>query len=63
MMQSIDLMNENMIKPSIEASDYVLDIRLKDVKPFSIKKIDFCYEEGYKQTLLQINKIRKALNS
>ena len=60
-MQSLDLMNENLIRPSIEASDYVLDIKLKDVKPFSIKKIDFCYEEGYKQTLLQINKIRKAL--
>lgn len=62
-MQSIDLMNENLIRPSIEASDYVLDIRLKDVKPFSMKKIDFCYEEGYKQTLLQINEIRKVLNS
>ncbi len=62
-MQSIDLMNENMIRPSIEASDYVLDIKLKDVKPFSMKKIDFCYEEGYKQTLLQINEIRKMLKS
>ena len=60
-MKSIDLMSENLIRPSIEQSDYVLDIRLKDVKPFSIKKIDFCYEEGYKQTILQINEIRKAL--
>ncbi len=60
-MKSIDIMNENLIKPSLEMSDYVLDIRLKDVKPFSVKKIDFCYEEGYKQTILQIYEIKKAL--
>ena len=62
-MQSLDLMIEGLIRPSLELSDYVLDIRLKDVKPFSMKKINFCYEEGYKQTILQINEIRKALNT
>ncbi len=60
-MQSLDLMTENLIRPSIKESDYVLDIDVKDAKPFSIKKINFCYEEGYRQTLLQIDKIKNVL--
>lgn len=61
-MQSLDLMTENLIRESVKISDYVLEIDLKDVKPFNIKKIDFCYKEGYRQALLQINKIKKVLN-
>lgn len=61
-MQALDLMTENLIRESVKMSDYVLEIDLRDVKPFSMKKIDFCYNEGYKQTLIQINEIRKVLN-
>ena len=49
-MQSLDLMSENLIKDSIKESDYVIDIDLKDVKPFSISKLEFCYQQGYLQT-------------
>ena len=62
-MQSLDLMTENLIRESVKISDYVLEIDLKDVKPFNIKKINFCYNEGYRQALLQINKIKKVINS
>jgi NTE family protein len=61
-MQSLDLMSENLIKDSINESDYVIDIDLKDVKPFSISKLEFCYQQGYLQTLDHISKLKKELN-
>jgi len=60
-MQSLDLMTENLIKESVKSSDYVIEIDLKDVKPFNINKLEFCYKEGYIQTLDNISKIKKAL--
>ena len=60
-MQSLDLMTENMIKDSIKASDYVIEIDLRDVKPFSISKLEFCYQQGYLQTLDHIIKLKKRL--
>ncbi len=60
-MKSLDIMTENLIKESIKASDYVVEIDLRDVKPFSISKLEFCYKEGYMQTLDNIIKIKKAL--
>ena len=60
-MQSIDLMTENLIKESVKNSDYVIEIDLRDVKPFSISKLDFCYKEGYMQTVDNIKRIKKEL--
>lgn len=59
--QSLDLMTENLIRESIKQSDYVIEIDLRDVKPFSISKLEFSYQEGYMQTLDNIIKIKKAL--
>ena len=53
-MQSIDLMTENLIQESIKQSDILIDLDLKDVKSFNIAKMEFCYEQGYKQTKAQI---------
>lgn len=61
-MQSLDLMTENLIRESIKQSDYVIDIDLRDVKPFSISKLEFCYKEGYIQTLDNIIRLKKTLN-
>lgn len=61
-MQSIDLMTENLIKESVKASDCVVEIDLRDVKPFSISKLDFCYKEGYMQTIDNIKKIKEELS-
>lgn len=60
-MQSLDLMTENLIRESIKASDYSIEIDLKDVKPFSISKLEFAYKEGYMQTLDHIIKIKKSI--
>ena len=60
-MQSLDLMTENLIKESIKESDYVIEIDLKDVKPFSINKLEFAYQQGYLQTLDHITKLKIKL--
>lgn len=60
-MQSLDLMTENLIRESVRESDYVIDIDLRDVKPFSISKLEFAYQEGYIQTIDNIIKLKKAL--
>lgn len=60
-MQSLDLMTENLIKHSLKQSDYVIEIDLKDVKPFSISKLEYAYQQGYMQTLDQIIQLKKEL--
>ena len=62
-MHSLDLMTNNINKDNEKTSDYVLEINLKDVKPFNVKKIDSCYKEGYMQTLDNITKIKKVLKN
>ena len=54
-------MTENLIKESVKESDYVIEIDLKDVKPFSINKLEFAYQQGYMQTLDHIIKLKKEL--
>lgn len=60
-MQSLDLMTENLIRESVRISDYVIELDLRDAKPFSINKLEFCYREGYMQTLDHIIKLKKSL--
>lgn len=60
-MKSLDLMTEKLIEDSVKSSDYVLEIDLRDVKPFNVSKIDFCYQEGYMQALDEIIRIKKCL--
>ena len=60
---SSSLMTEKIIEESVEQSDYVIEIDLKDVKPFSIKKIEFSYREGYNQTIDNIAKLKKVLKN
>ena len=60
-MQSLDLMTENLIRESVRISDYVIELDLKDAKPFSINKLEFCYKEGYMQTLDHIAKLKQTL--
>ena len=60
-MQSIDLMQEGLMQDSIKLADSLLTINLRDVKVFNVDKIDFCYEQGYKQTLEKIEEIKEQL--
>lgn len=60
-MQSIDLMQEKLMQDSVKLADSLLTINLRDVKVFNVDKIDFCYEQGYKQTLERIEEIKEQL--
>lgn len=60
-MHALDLMSEKLLKESEQLSDYVLEIALNDVKPFNVGKIDYCYNEGYMQTIDNISKIKRCL--
>lgn len=60
-MQSIDLMTEKLMQDSIKESDYNIEIDLKDVKPFSVKKLEFAYQQGYLQTVDQMKYIKKDI--
>ena len=60
-MHSLDLMTENLVRDSLNESDYVIEIDLRDVKPFNIGKLEFCYREGYIQTLDHIIELKKTL--
>lgn len=60
-MQSIDLIVENLLEKSINASDVLLNIDVKDVKAFNASKFDFCYQQGYNQTIDNIKEIKKKL--
>lgn len=60
-MQSLDLMTENLIQENIKKADVLIDLDLKDVKYFNLTKMEFCYEQGYKQTMEQIEKIKEII--
>ena len=60
-MQAIDLMAQNIIKDQRANSDYLLDIDLKGVRVFDVNKVEYCYEEGYKQAIKHMDEIKEAL--
>jgi len=60
-MHSLDLMTDNLMRESVMKSDEVIEIDLKDAKIFNINKLEFCYREGYIQTLDCIAKLKENL--
>lgn len=60
-MHAIDLMTKRQEEDSCKLSDVLLNIDVKGVKVFNINKINFCYEQGYNQTIEKIDKIKKKL--
>lgn len=60
-MKCMDTIYEGLSKEAIKMSDYILDIDVSDTNSFNIKKIDYCYEEGYKYAINKIDEINKIL--
>lgn len=60
-MKCVDTIYEGLSMASIKTSDYVCNIDVSKANAFSIKKIDYCYEEGYKYAISKINEIKKIL--
>lgn len=60
-MKSIDILFDSRTEESIKQSDYVLDLDLPEASVFNIRKIDYCYNQGYIKTLEYINDIKEKL--
>lgn len=60
-MKCVDTIFEGLSREAIEMSDYIFDIDVSKSSAFSISKIDYCYEEGYKYAISRINEIRKMI--
>ena len=60
-MKSIDTIFEGLARECINISDIVFDIDVSKSSIFNIKKIDYCYEEGYKYAISQISRLRNVL--
>lgn len=60
-MKCMDTIYEGLSQEAIKISDYILDIDVSDTNSFNIKKIDYCYEEGYKYTSNKMDEIKKIL--
>lgn len=58
-MKCVDTIYEGLSMAAIETSDYVCDIDVSKANTFSIKKIDYCYEEGYKYAISKIDEIKR----
>lgn len=60
-MKCVDTIFEGLSREAIEMSDHIFDIDVSKSSAFSIGKIDYCYEEGYKYAISRINEIRKMI--
>lgn len=60
-MRTIDLMGNKIAEENLKQSDYVLTIQTDKVGLLDIKKVDSCFEYGYKATMREINKIKEII--
>lgn len=61
-MKSIDLLFDQRTASEIASSDYAITLDLPEASVFNIKKIDYCYEQGYVTTIANISKIKEMLD-
>lgn len=57
--KSIDLLFDQRTAYEVQSSDYALTLDLAEASVFNIKKIDYCYEQGYIAAITNIDKIKK----
>ena len=59
--KSIDIIFDQRTSLELESSDYTLTLDLPEASVFNIKKIDYCYNIGYKTTIEHMAEIKKLL--
>lgn len=60
-MRTIDIMGNKISEENISNSDMVLTIKTDKTGLLETEKLDECYKYGYRQTIEQIDKIKKLL--
>lgn len=61
-MRSLDIMGNKISEESLENSDMVLTIQTDKTGLLEVEKLDDCYKYGYRQTIKNIDKIKKLIN-
>lgn len=59
--RSIDIIYDSNDEKKAKNSDYVIDICLPSSAIFDIKKINYCYEKGYKTAMEKMEEIKQKL--
>lgn len=57
--KSVDLMFDQRTAAEIASSDYSITLDLAEASVFNIKKIDYCYEQGYITAMKNMNQIKE----
>ena len=60
-MRTIDLMGNKIAEKNLKQSDYILTIKTDKIGLLEVKKLDSCYQYGYKATMKEINKIKEII--
>ena len=59
--KSVDLLFAQRTATEVENSDFAITLDLPEASVFNIKKIDYCYNQGYINTIANMDKIKKML--
>lgn len=62
MMKSVDLMFDQRTAQEVESSDFAITLDLPEASIFNIRKIDYCYNQGYIAAMENMAKIKKIFN-
>ena len=61
-MKTLDVMGNKLSENSINISDFVLTVPTDRTGLLDIKKMDKCFEYGYKTTIENLSKIKELSN-
>ena len=59
--KAVDIMFDQRTASEIESSDYTITLDLPEASVFNIRKIDYCYDIGYKTAIKHMSEIKKIL--
>ena len=60
-MRTIDIMGNKISEESLEQSNFIMTIETDKTGLLDIEKLDKCYMSGYKETVKNIDKIKKII--
>ena len=60
-MKSLDILFDQRTVQEVDSSDYTITLDMPEASVFNVKKIDYCYEQGYKVTMEHMDELKKVL--
>ena len=62
-LRALNIMIDKIADEKLKCSDYILDLNMGKMGILDIRKLDYCYEFGYKKTIENMDIIKKILHS